>query len=97
MQIVETEPFKIQRDFIVRHIANDKRKAALKFVKELKTYINALVNFHYKYRISNYYENENIRDMTFKGYSMIYRVKEDEKVIEILEIFNKNLPIKQDV
>ncbi len=96
MKIFETEPFKIQRDFIVRYIANDKKSAAIKFAKDLKKSINNLVSFPYKYRKSNYYENENVRDMTFKGYSIIYRVKEDEKSIEILEIFNKNLPITKE-
>lgn len=96
MHIIETKVFKSQRDFIVRYIAKDKRKAAIKFTKELKKSINNLVNFPYKCSTSNYYENKNIRDMTLKSYSIIYRVKENEKLIEILEIFNKNLPITKE-
>ena len=96
LHITETKVFKSQRDFIVRYIAKDKRKAAIKFTKELKKSINNLANFPYKCSTSNYYENKNIRDMTLKSYSIIYRVKENEKLIEILEIFNKNLPITKE-
>ena len=35
------------------------------------------------YRKSNYYDNENIRDLTFKGYTVIYEIHED--IIYILD------------
>jgi len=30
--------------------------------------------------------------MTFVGYTIIYRVNQEKEAIEILEIFNRNLP-----
>jgi plasmid stabilization system protein ParE len=92
MQIIETELFTKQRDDIVFYIAKDKKSVALNFAKELKKAVNNLTNFPYKYRQSYYYQDENIRDMTFSGYSIIYRINIARDVIEILEIFNQNLP-----
>lgn len=96
MQIIRTKYFiKIFQNTLL-YIAKDKYSASVKFKNDLNKQIDNLKNFPYKYRPSKYYEEQSIRDMTFKGYSIIYRVKEDEKVIEILEIFNKNLPLKQN-
>jgi plasmid stabilization system protein ParE len=92
MEILETEKFKKDLDFIVRYIARDKRVAAIDFAKKLKRSINELTTFPYKYRQSYYYDDQNIRDMTFKGYTIIYRVDNKNSLIEILEIFNRNLP-----
>ena len=36
--------------------------------------------------------SENIRDMIYKGYTIIYRIRPIKKKIEILRIFNKNKP-----
>jgi hypothetical protein len=34
--------------------------------------------------------------MTFKGYTIIYRIDEVKELIEILEIFHKNLPTTEE-
>ena len=48
-----------------------------------------------KYRKSYYYHNDdNTRDMIFKGYTIIYKIYDD--YINIIEIFNQNLPILED-
>ncbi len=92
MKIIETELFTKQRDSIVFYIAQDKKSAALNFAKELKKSVNNLINFPYKYRKSFYYQDENIRDMIFGGYSIIYRINIPKDTIELLEVFNQNLP-----
>lgn len=96
MTIVETELFKQQRDSIVRHIANDKKSAALAFAKALKKSVNTLVDFPYKYKQSIYLEKVTCRDMVFKGYTIVYQVCEETSHIEIVQIFNKNLPLDRN-
>ena len=93
MKIVETSLFSEQRDVIVRFIAEDKRGAALGFARALKSNVNELIHFPYQYRQSDYHDSKQIRDMTFKGYTIVYRVDEDKDIIEMLEIFNRNKPI----
>ena len=92
MEIIRTNFFKGQLRDISFHIAKDKIGASKLFRRELNISIDNLVNFPFKYRQSYYYVDENIRDMTFNGYSVIYRVNQEKVVIEILEIFNRNMP-----
>ena len=92
MKILQSAKFTTQIDEIIWYIAQDKRSAALRFAKELKKTITELKNFPYKYRASYYYDDEHVRDMIFKGYTIIYRISTD--TIEILEIFNQNQPPK---
>jgi len=91
MVIIRTDCFKKQLREIVFYIVRDKKEASKNFRYELNTTIDNLVNSPYKYRQSIYYENKNIRDMTFHGYSIIYRIDKQKNSIEILEIFNRNL------
>ena len=95
MQIKQSELFIQQFENILFTIASDKLSAALDFQKEIMENFNTLKAFPYKSRQSNYYDNIAIRDLTIKGYTIIYRVQEDKKCIEIIEIFNRNLPLKK--
>ena len=98
MQIKRTTLFKKQFRQIVFFIAKDKGLASKSFKNELNKNMEELIHFPYMYKPSIYYENKEVRDMTFKGYSIIYRVDELKKIIEIVEIFNKNLTIlKEDI
>lgn len=90
MQIIETDKYKKQLKEIVFYIKKDKVTASIEFIKSLKENVNNVTNFPYKYKKSIYYENENIRDMTFEGYTIVYEVFEDK--IEIMTIFNQNKP-----
>lgn len=92
MIIIETSRYKRELRDIAFFIKKDKLSASIKFIQELKECINNLVNFPQKYRKSKYFEDENIRDMIFNGYTVIYEIFEDR--IEILTVFNKNLPLK---
>ena len=64
--------------------------ASQKFKDDIDEKIENLINFPYKNRPSRYFENENIRDMIFKGYTIVYEVKPQEDTTEILDIFNRN-------
>ena len=78
---------------ILNYIAQDKISASEKFKNELDEIIENLPNFPYKYRQSIYFQNKNIRDMIYKGYTIIYRIKPIKNEIEILRIFNRNKPV----
>ena len=61
--------------------------------KELFEQIRNLPNFPYKFRKSYYFNDEKVRDMTFKGYIIIYEVDLENNTIVILNIFQKNEPL----
>ncbi len=78
---------------ILEYIAKDKISASINFKENLDKQIDNLVVFPYKYRKSIYFKDKNIRDMTFKGYTIVYCVKPRKNEIEILRIFNMNKPV----
>lgn len=93
MKITRTEEYQSELRAVLKHIANDKLSASKIFRKELNEQINNIPNFPYKYRKSIYFDDENIRDMIFKKYTINYEVNLNKNAILIFSIFNQNKPI----
>ena len=92
MKIVESDEYKIRLKEVTNYIKQDKKSAAINFAKELRKKIRELPDNPYMCSTSYYFKENNVRDMTLKKYTVVYEVKPDEKVIEILDIFNRNKP-----
>ncbi len=67
----------------VEYIAKDKPYAARKFKTDILRVIKALNRMPYKNKPSIYFNDASIRDLTFKGYTIIYRIKTTESIIEV--------------
>jgi len=87
MRIVRSRKFLNKFKKILAYIAKDKVSASKKFREELNKRLNELDHFPYKYRKSFYFNDENIRDLIFKGYTIIYKIEKDK--IIILDIFKR--------
>lgn len=94
MQIIYKKAFEKQLLHIVNYIAQDKPSASIKFANELEELIFLIPDNPLKYKSSIYFNNENVRDMTHKGYTIIYKVSFQKNTIEVLRIFNQNKPTK---
>ena len=70
---------------ILATIAKDKKSASKKFNKDLKEKIELLLESPFMHRPSIYFEDIKYRDLIFKGYTIIYKVEDNE--IRILDIF----------
>jgi len=70
---------------ILTTIAKDKISASKKFNKDLRKKINLLLESPFMCRPSIYFEDKKYRDLIFKGYTIIYKVEENE--IKVLDIF----------
>jgi len=92
MTIIYNPIFEEEMIQIINYIAFDKPNASIKFALELEKLILDIPYFPFKYKPSFYFQDKNIRDMTYKGYTIIYQVNLDKNTIEILKIFNKNKP-----
>ena len=92
MQIRVDKKFEINFNLILEYITKDKLSASKKFRKDLFRQIKNLPNYPYKYRKSFYFNDENIRDMIFKKYTIVYEIDPDNNTIMILNIFNQNKP-----
>ena len=66
----------------VEYIALDSPVKARKFKNELLSRIKEIPANPFRYRKSVYFEDNSIRDMIFKGYTVVFRVKKDQ-----IEIF----------
>lgn len=92
MKIIHNAKFQTELTIILDYIAFNNYIAAQNFKNELRKNIENLVIFPYKFRQSFYFDSENIRDLIYQGYTIIYEVKSDKNIIEILDIFNQNQP-----
>ena len=68
-------------------ISKDSKTKAKKFNSELHEKIKNIPVSPYKYRKSHYYEDTQVRDMIFKGYTIPYLIDKENNVIVVLEIF----------
>ena len=87
MQIIRDEFYLSKLDEIIDYMASNNVVAAINFLNKLDKKIDNLTNMPLKFRQSSYYEDENIRDLTFKGYTIPYLVDKKKEVIVILDIF----------
>ena len=94
MQIRLEKKFENSFFNIYEYIAEDKKSVANKFKSNLFKIIKNLINNPYKYRKSRYFDDENIRDMIYEGYTIVYKITQDS--IIILNIFNKNQPLQNE-
>jgi plasmid stabilization system protein ParE len=92
MIIIRTEEYQKELLSILKYISNDKITASRKFKKDLNEQIAQIPNFPYKYRKSIYFNDENVRDMIFKTYTVNYEIDLNQNKIFLLSIFNENKP-----
>lgn len=78
----------------VAYIAKDKPEAARKFKNRLLKHLNSLKDFPYKHRKSIYFEEEEIRDMIFERYTIVFKIEKEEIIVfgfvKDEETLNKN-------
>ena len=86
MQIVKSTKFNNQFKKVLYFIALDTKSNAKNFKNELIHKINNLINMPFKFRQSIYFQDENIRDLIFKGYTIVYRVDAIKEIITIIGI-----------
>lgn len=77
MNIRFEESFVDSLSLKLQFIAKDKPLAAKQFKDELIASCKNILPMPYKHRKSIYYDDENVRDMIFKGYVVIYMIEEE--------------------
>jgi len=86
MKILNSPNFEKELNNIVDFISQDSENRAVDFLYKLKDKIDNLTFSPYKFRESIYYNNEQIRDLIFKGYTIPYFINEEDDLILILDI-----------
>lgn len=65
----------------VAYIAKDKPEAARKFKNDIIDRIKQLPQNPYSNRKSIYFNRPDIRDLIFKGYTIVYKIDEEKNTI----------------
>ena len=86
MKIVETQEYIDTLLGILEFIAKDKKSIAIDFNKRLRSKIKTLKDFPFMYRKSIYFDDDNIRDLIYKGYVIPYKVDIKNNTIYIIGI-----------
>ena len=93
MQIIRGTNYLTKLQNIMEFIAKDSLSRALNFQIDLDAKINNLTNMPYKFRKSIYFNDENIRDLIFKGYVIPYKIDKIKDTINIIGIKKYQLKI----
>lgn len=86
MQIIKTDEYITSIENIMIYISNDSINRALNFEQELNNKINNLKHYPFKFRQSIYFDDANIRDLIYKGYTIPYYIDHKKDIIIILGI-----------
>lgn len=89
MKIKIAKSFSLKLADQVEYIARDKPLAARKFKKDILSSIVTIGQTPFQNRKSIYYEEDNIRELIFKGYKIIFRIKKEEDVVEIFGLLKQ--------
>ena len=77
MKIVLKDTFLDRLENQIDFIAKDSPQQARRFKKGILSSIKSIPQFPFRCRKSIYFENENIRDLIYKGYTIVYRITKD--------------------
>jgi plasmid stabilization system protein ParE len=78
MKILFKETFLKRLENQIEYISSDSPERARKFKNDLLKRIKEIPKNPYKYRKSIYFESSKIRDLVFKGYTVVFRINEDQ-------------------
>ena len=67
----------------VEYIAKDKPAAARKFKREVIKRIKGIPQMPYANRKSIFFDREDISDLVFKGYVIVYKINTENKSIDV--------------
>jgi len=88
MNIVRSQAYSKALQETIRFISRDSKARALNFKSELDTHINNLDTMPFKFRKSIYFDDENMRDLIFKGYTVVYKIDLAKNKITIIGLRN---------
>ena len=84
MRIIRSKKYTLVLKDLIKFISLDSKSRAITFKNEIDKQINNLVDMPYKCRKSVYFEDKSIRDLIYKGYTIVYKVDEEKEIITII-------------
>ncbi|CAM3467300.1 type II toxin-antitoxin system RelE/ParE family toxin [Helicobacter labetoulli] len=85
----------IELENIISFIAKDSQTRADEFSSTLRKKIESIPEMPYRFRQNQILQDENIRDLIYKGYVVVFAIEQDS--ITILGIFKHNIWEKDSI
>ncbi|PID47113.1 MAG: plasmid stabilization protein [Proteobacteria bacterium] len=89
MKFIFSDEFHESLDAIEDFIGQDSPNRALNFTHNLWRKIETIPFMPYRFRKKQNFNDENIRDLIYKGHTIPFEIRED--IIIILDIYNHNI------
>src|SRR3989304_7447641 len=86
MKIIFKDTFISRLERQIDYISRDSPSRARKFKDELLASIRAILSNPFRHRKSIYFNDHHLRDLIFKGYTIVFRIKPD--TIEVFGFVN---------
>ena len=84
MKILRKKEYLTALKIILKYISLDSKNRAKTFKSQLDNKINKLDNFPYKFKQSKLHDNVAVREMVFKGYSILFTLLKKKKIEYLL-------------
>lgn len=81
MRIIISERFYNKLENQVEYIARDKKSEAIKFKKNILLEIGKIPSRKFSYRKSDFFDDENIREMIFMGYRIVFEITTEHVLV----------------
>ena len=94
-KIVFTKPAIADLERLVSYIARDNPQAAERFGYEIIAKAEKLDSFPLLGRVVPEFKNEILREIIHRPYRIVYRVREEQKMIEVLRVWHAARGIPQ--
>jgi len=89
MKILFKDTFVLRLEKQIDYISMGNPGNARKFKRELLSKIKEISSNPFRYRKSIYFDNPAIRDLIFKGYTIVFRIAENIEVFGFVKYQNK--------
>mgnify|MGYP003706102285 CR=1 FL=1 len=90
MKIIYKETFVVRLEKQLKYISENSPKSAKKLKTEFIQRIKTNPDNPYLFRKSIYFENDSVRDLIHKGYTIVFRINENQIEIFGLTRFQEN-------
>lgn len=88
MIIVSTDDFENELNGILDFISQDSLERAIKFHNDIYAKIKKIPNMPFAYPQNQQANDENVRNLIYKGYTIVFRIAKEQ--IKILGIYKNN-------
>lgn len=91
MSLIISDKFYKKLDSQIKFIAKDKPETAIRFRKHILLEVRKIPDRMWSYKQSEFFEDEKIRELIFKGYRIVFEIGEENILVFGFHKWENNL------